>query len=60
MGLPVPMTNGTGIPPANWTQVYPAVTPAKRAESMMTFDAADGYFVMFGGHHGNTVLGDTW
>jgi hypothetical protein len=33
-----------------WTQLYPTLSPEPRYAATMTWDAADGYLVLFGGH----------
>jgi hypothetical protein len=44
-----------------WTNVTPAVSPVARDAQAMTYDAADGYPVLFGGSDANGLpLGDTW
>jgi PKD repeat protein len=49
--------NGTG-----WTNITPylAEQPPAREQGLMTFDPVDGYFVLFGGFAGATILNDTW
>lgn len=43
-----------------WSQSWPASAPSPRMESVATYDAADGYVVLFGGRTGSGYLGDTW
>jgi hypothetical protein len=44
-----------------WTNVTPSVSPAARDDHAMTYDAADRYPILFGGHDANGApLGDTW
>jgi hypothetical protein len=45
-----------------WTELNPAATPPGRYVGGMTWDAADGYILMFGGHDypSGTTLNDTW
>jgi hypothetical protein len=45
-----------------WTQVFPGTSPPGRHFDApgMTYDAAAGKVVLFGGVTGSTVLGDTW
>jgi hypothetical protein len=43
----------------NWTQLHPSLQPAAREYSSMTYDATDGYLVLFGGV-GAVVFHDTW
>jgi PKD repeat protein len=45
----------------NWTEQFPVAAPPARSDAMMTFDAARGVLVLFGGRDGNgNPLGDTW
>jgi hypothetical protein len=45
----------------NWTQVFPSVSPSARRDPTMTYDAARGVVVMFGGSGpGSVPLRDTW
>jgi hypothetical protein len=46
--------NGT-----NWTQQHPTNSPPARWLAAMTYDAATGYALLFGGH-GSSIFGDTW
>jgi len=52
-----------------WLQASPPTAPSARAGAAMTYDAADGYILLFGGcpfwggdywGHVCTALGDTW
>lgn len=54
-----------------WTQLHPENAPSPRYYTMMTYDAADGYMLLFGGNAsggpwngtngtGSGFLGDTW
>jgi len=46
-----------------WTELFPAVAPTARFGGMMTWDAADGYVLLFGGcpaNCANYTLNDTW
>lgn len=44
-----------------WTQLSPATSPPARAGASMTYDAHDGYVLLFGGYQsGGTDLNDTW
>ena len=43
-----------------WSAINPAVSPPARADGAMTYDAADGYMVLFGGLAPGAALGDTW
>jgi len=45
-----------------WTNLTGTVvgSPSAREWFTMTYDAADGYVVLFGGYDGTNVLGDTW
>jgi hypothetical protein len=51
----------TGVPEsANWVQLSPISSPPARSYLAMTYDAASGKVVMFGGDNGTTYLNDTW
>ena len=46
-----------------WTQLHPSISPPARNGATMTYDAADGYVVLFGGCCNTTTggsFGDTW
>ncbi|MCI4366580.1 MAG: hypothetical protein L3K08_02380 [Thermoplasmata archaeon] len=48
-----------------WTNLTPTTQPGLRLDPVATYDAADGYFVLFGGHttwsgRGVQLLHDTW
>ncbi|MDE1837127.1 MAG: PKD domain-containing protein [Euryarchaeota archaeon] len=47
-----------------WTQIFPAVSPPARFDGVMTWDAADGYIVLFSGCASLAgcppALTDTW
>jgi Kelch motif/Galactose oxidase, central domain len=43
-----------------WTQSTFSGGPPARAAAFMTFDAADGYVLLFGGANSMTNLNDTW
>lgn len=43
-----------------WTRITTAVSPSARANLVMTYDATDGYVVLFGGANSKAELGDTW
>ena len=47
--------NGT-----NWAQRYSAAAPAPRSAAAMTFDAATGRILLFGGYNGESGYSDTW
>ncbi len=49
-----------GIAAEGWTQVSSGTSPSVRAGMGLTYDAADGYVLLFGGMTGTGVLGDTW
>jgi hypothetical protein len=55
-------TNATWIldPSGNWTQLHPALSPPARYYASLTYDAADGYLLLFGGNSSNGFLNDTW
>jgi hypothetical protein len=44
----------------NWTNLTSARSPPGRASPALTYDAADGYVVMFGGTDGTRYYNDTW
>jgi hypothetical protein len=49
----------------NWTELYPTVVPPARVWASMTYDAKDGYLLMFGGYGLNSsgapwYLNDSW
>ncbi len=44
----------------NWTQIHSSISPSPRQQAGLTFDAADGYVLLFGGNNGTSPLGDTW
>jgi hypothetical protein len=44
-----------------WTELSPASHPSARSYSAMTYDARDGYVLLFGGTNlGSTSFADTW
>ncbi len=43
-----------------WSELQTAVTPPAREEAMMTYDAAAGYILLFGGRGSHGSLSDTW
>jgi hypothetical protein len=43
-----------------WTNITPFVSPPARYGGGMTYDAKDGYVVLFGGLEQSTYLSDTW
>ena len=45
---------------ANWVQLSPATSPPARSYLAMTYDAASGKVIVFGGFDGNGYLNDTW
>src|SRR5262249_46849491 len=50
-----------GVPDsATWVQLSPASSPPARSYLAMTYDAASGKIIMFGGDNGTTYLNDTW
>lgn len=53
---PVSESNPAATP--RWTQLFPTAHPSPRAMSMMAYDAADGYVVLFGGLGGIYQQGD--
>jgi len=45
---------------ASWVQLFPTNSPPARSYLAMTYDAASGKIIMFGGDNGTTYLNDTW
>jgi len=45
---------------SGWTQLETSSSPQARAWGVMTYDAADGYVLLFGGVGTGTFLNDTW
>jgi hypothetical protein len=43
-----------------WTEIHPTTSPSSRGATAMTYDAADGYVLLFGGLGSTGDLGDTW
>jgi hypothetical protein len=45
-----------------WTEVFSKLSPSARTSAAMTYDAADGYLLLFGGQgcECRSNLGDTW
>ncbi|HEV2317652.1 MAG TPA: PKD domain-containing protein [Thermoplasmata archaeon] len=43
-----------------WTQLYPTLSPPARYYTSLTWDAALGELVLFGGNGSNGFLNDTW
>src|SRR5438045_3165355 len=43
-----------------WVQLSPNISPPARSYLAMTYDAASGKVVMFGGFDGTGYLNDTW
>jgi carboxypeptidase family protein/phosphoesterase family protein/galactose oxidase-like protein len=48
------------VVPYGWTQVAGGQSPSARSDGAMTYDAADGYILLFGGHGSTSLLSDTW
>ena len=44
----------------NWTQKSPSNSPSARSAAAMTYDAASGLVVLFGGSGSSGLLNDTW
>jgi hypothetical protein len=44
----------------NWSHWNQSGAPPVRIDGAVTFDAADGYVLLFGGYGRSGVLGDTW
>jgi len=44
----------------SWTEIDSTLHPAGREGTMMTFDAADNYVLLFGGRNSTTTFSDTW
>ena len=54
-------TAGATTPTSNWMQVSPATSPVARYQGSMTYDAATGTVILFGGYSSTgSYLGDTW
>ncbi len=48
-------------PTAVWSETFPVTSPSARSYAAMTYDARDGYVLLFGGMSpAGTALGDTW
>src|SRR5437868_15380926 len=45
---------------ANWVQLSPTTSPPARSYLAMTYDAASGKVIVFGGYDGTGYLNDTW
>jgi hypothetical protein len=45
---------------ATWVQLSPATSPPARSYLAMTYDAASGRVIVFGGFDGSGYLNDTW
>ncbi len=43
----------TAAPAPRWTELHPANHPTPRQDAGITYDAADGYVVLFGGNNGS-------
>jgi YVTN family beta-propeller protein len=43
-----------------WTKLTPSAPPSGRVGAAMTYDASDGYLLLFGGFNYGTRLPDTW
>jgi hypothetical protein len=43
-----------------WTELTPATSPPARQLASMTYDAKDGYVLLYGGLGSSKVLSDTW
>ena len=52
----------SGGPPINWFNVTQGTGPSPRQLASVTYDAADGYLLLFGGgiHRLTICYGDTW
>ena len=44
----------------DWTLLQPANSPPARSEAMITYDAANGQVVLFGGGYADEAKNDTW
>ncbi len=65
VGVPstVPLPDGSPTASILWVNISSYVrAPSPRYYAAMTYDAADGYVLLFGGQYGgvNQTLGDTW
>jgi len=61
--VPPAVASASPQPALNWTEQAPATSPPARTGAMMTYDAATGKMVLFGGWNGSAsyvVFGDTW
>src|SRR5690348_16761812 len=58
-GLSRSVALASASPVLNWTQQHPATHPPARYSAAMTYDAATGNVVLFGGKS-QGELGDTW
>jgi galactose oxidase-like protein len=45
---------------STWTQAHPSASPPARDWASITYDAADGYVLLFGGRNVSNVFGDGW
>ncbi len=43
-----------------WTNITTAVAPSPRYDEALTYDAQDGYVLLFGGDYQRSFLNDTW
>jgi hypothetical protein len=64
MTLPQPTNQTWKFVGGHWTALSPTTTPSPRSSAGMTYDAADGYVLLFGGATGSnfaySTLNDTW
>ena len=44
----------------SWVKISPTTSPQPRSYLAMTYDAASGRVIIFGGFDGTTYLNDTW
>lgn len=55
------LTNQTWVDAnGSWTEIHPALSPSPRTASLMAWDPADGYVLLFGGSNASGLLNDTW
>ncbi len=56
----VSSTTAVGRRPERWVRLSPATSPSPRSYLAMTYDAAGGKLIMFGGFNGTGYLNDIW
>src|SRR6516164_2160550 len=58
--ITMPLASTATATVATWMQLSPVAYPPARSYLAMTYDAAIGKIIMFGGYDGVTYLNDTW